>query len=39
MTAEELIRHTFPWELAPGVPADPVDPADPVVEDRTADAA
>jgi hypothetical protein len=33
MTAEELIRHTFPWELAPGVPADPV------VEDRTADAA
>jgi hypothetical protein len=21
MTASELIRHTFPWELAPGIPA------------------
>jgi hypothetical protein len=30
MTAEELIHHTFPWELAPGVPADPevYEPAD-----------
>jgi hypothetical protein len=23
MTAAELIKHTFPWELVPGVPADP----------------
>jgi hypothetical protein len=23
MTAEELIRHIFSWELAPGVPAEP----------------
>lgn len=22
MTAEELIHHTFPWELVPGVPGD-----------------
>jgi hypothetical protein len=30
MTADELIRHTFPWEIAPGVPGDPAtEPSDP----------
>ncbi len=21
MNAQELLRHTFPWEMAPGIPA------------------
>jgi hypothetical protein len=30
MTADELIRHTFPWEIAPGVPGEPAhEPAEP----------
>jgi hypothetical protein len=33
MNASELLRHTFPWEIAPGVPA-PDETAD-----DTADAA
>ena len=28
MTAEQLIHHTFPWEIAPGVPADGFDAVD-----------
>jgi hypothetical protein len=23
VNARELVHHTFPWELAPGVPAEP----------------
>ncbi len=24
MTAEQLLHHTFPWEIAPGIPGDPL---------------
>jgi hypothetical protein len=29
MNADELLRHTFPWEIAPGVPASDESPDDP----------